>query len=103
MTEVGQSILQGAREALAIAKGELEPGRVHTFPTPDVAAIRKGLGLSQEKFAERFGLSKGTVRDWEQKRRTPDMPAQRLLAVIAYAPETVERALRATEGAALPR
>jgi putative transcriptional regulator len=93
MTKFGKRLLQSVAEAHAIAKGEIEPARAVTIDTPDVAAIRKGLGLSQDKFAKRFKLSAATVRDWEQGRRIPDAPARNLLKVIQYAPETVERAL----------
>lgn len=58
-----------------------------------MAAIRKRLHLSQDKFAARFGLSAATVRHWEQHRRHPDRIAVNLLKVIAHSPETVDRAL----------
>lgn len=89
----GRRILEGAKEALAIARGEASPAVVHTLSTPDVAAIRKRLGLSQTKFAEKFGIPAATIRDWEQGRRIPDNPARNLLKVIDYAPETVARAI----------
>jgi putative transcriptional regulator len=47
------------------------------------------LRLSQEDFAERFGLSLRTLQQWEQKRRAPDGPAQQLLRIIAEDPEAV--------------
>src|ERR1035441_3338033 len=49
------------------------------------------LGISQEEFAKRFGLSLRTVQQWEQKRRVPDGPASLLLRVIADNPKAVER------------
>jgi putative transcriptional regulator len=88
-----KELLQSAREALAIARGEMEPARVHVPPTIDAAAIRKKLGLSQAPFAARFGLSAATVRDWEQKRRNPDQIARTLLTVIDRNHEAVEQAL----------
>jgi putative transcriptional regulator len=93
MSAFGRDLIQSAKEALSIARGEAKPARVYTFAGPDIAAIRKRLGLSQDKFAKRFGLSAATVRDWEQGRRQPDAPARVLLQVIDYAPETVERAV----------
>ena len=95
MTKFGQELIQGAREALAIAKGEAAPARVVEARPIDVAAIRKQLGLSQRKFATRFGLSPALVRDWEQKRRNPDQAARTLLTVIARNPSAVEQALNA--------
>lgn len=99
MTKFGKELIESAREALAIARGETAPAGSFTFEGVDVAAIRKRLGLSQDKFARRFNLSPATVRDWEQKRRLPDGPAKALLMVIDYAPEIVERALKQQEAA----
>jgi len=93
MSNFEKELLQSAKEALAIAKGEMDPPRVYVPPTIDVAAIRKKLGLSQARFAARFGLSAATVRDWEQKRRNPDQIARTLLTVIDRNHEAVERAL----------
>ncbi len=74
MTKFGKDLIQSANEALAIAKGEAAPAR--TFPPApiDVAAIRKGLGLSQQKFAARFGLSAALGRDWGKKGAIPIKP-----------------------------
>ena len=93
MTIFGKELIESAEEALAIAEGRIAPAKIIEPEVIDVAAIRKGLHLSQDKFAARFGLSAATVRDWEQKRRQPDRIATNLLKVIALAPETVERAL----------
>ena len=93
MTKLGKDLIESANEALAIARGEASPARAFIPDRVDVAAIRRRLGLSQDKFARRFSLSVATIRDWEQGRRLPDTPARALLAVIDYAPETVECAL----------
>lgn len=95
MTKLGESLLEGISQARIIARNENNVAHIVLIEKPDVASIRKKLGLSQEKFAERFNLPKGSVRDWEQGRRTPDAAARNLLRVIKYAPETVERALSA--------
>lgn len=93
--EVFNDIAAGLQDALAIVRGEADPStyRVHVPPVIDVRAIRKRTGLSQERFAHRFGLSPAAVRDWEQKRRNPDPAARALLIVIDREPEAVERAL----------
>jgi putative transcriptional regulator len=90
---VAKSLIKGAEEALAIAKGEMEPAAVFIPETIDVAAIRKKQNLSQAAFANRFGLSVGTVRDWEQARRSPDRAALILLSVIDREPDAVVRTL----------
>ena len=93
MTKLGEDLIQSAKEALAIAKGEMAPARLVEPEDVDVAAIRKRLGLSQARFAARFGLSPATVRDWEQHRRRPDRTARTLLTVIEKNPEAVMKAL----------
>lgn len=95
MSKLGERLLRSAQEARAIARGEAEPARVFTPPPVDVAAIRKRTGLSQDRFAQRYGLSAAAVRDWEQSRRTPDPAARTLLLVIDKEPEAVARALAA--------
>lgn len=102
MSKFGERLLQSAREARAIARGESAPARSFEGDDVDVAAIRKRLNLSQDKFAARFGLSAATVRDWEQKRRRPDRTAMILLRVIDQAPDTVERAVSPTRGPVQP-
>ena len=87
------------REApIAIARGEADPAtyRVHTPADIDVVKIRKSMGLTREAFALRFGLTLGTVRDWEQRKRKPDGAASVLLTVIDKEPEAVTRALLAS-------
>ena len=59
----------------------------------NVAGLRKRLGMSQGVFARKYGLSVGTIRDWEQGRSHPDGPARVLLQVIDREPKAVERAL----------
>ncbi len=61
---------------------------------PNVRTLRLSMKLTQEEFAERFGLPLGTVRDWEQGAHRPDRAAQVLLTVIAKDPDAVIRALR---------
>jgi len=90
---IANSLIKGAEEALAIAKGEMEPAAMFIPETVDVAAIRKKQNLSQAAFASRFGLSVGTIRDWEQERRSPDRAALILLSVIDQEPDAVVRTL----------
>jgi putative transcriptional regulator len=64
--------------------------------TPQVRAIRRALGLSQEEFAARFHIPLGTLRDWEQGRKEPDTATRAYLRVIGYNPAAVTEALRRT-------
>jgi putative transcriptional regulator len=66
-------------------------------PVGRVSSIKRTrwrLGLSQTEFAKAFGIPVGTLRDWEQHRRKPDLAARSYLEVIAREPEAVRRALR---------
>jgi putative transcriptional regulator len=60
-----------------------------------VRAIRKGLNMSQESFAEHFGFSVARVRDWEQGRSSPDTAVRAYLRVIKEKPGEVEAVLGA--------
>jgi len=51
-------------------------------------------GLSQNAFAVRFGIPVGSLRDWEQGRRTLDAATRNYLRVIARMPNAVMRVLR---------
>jgi putative transcriptional regulator len=61
---------------------------------PFAKHVRWTVGLSQEEFAERFGIPIGTLRDWEQGRFEPDQAAQSYLKVIAHNPDLVHLALK---------
>ncbi|MFC0268149.1 helix-turn-helix domain-containing protein [Kushneria aurantia] len=54
---------------------------------------RAATGLSQRVFAERFGIPLGSLRDWEQGRRTPEAAVLSYMRVIARAPDAVIDAL----------
>jgi putative transcriptional regulator len=94
-SRAGSRILQGAKEALAFARGEADPKdyRIHVPPDIDVKTIRRRLKLTQDEFSRRFGIPQGTLRDWEQGRRRPEGPARAFLLVIQHEPKAVERAL----------
>ena len=69
---------------------------IAVYPPPtaeQVRALRARLGLSQARFAHRFGFSVDAVQQYEQGRRVPSGPASTLLRVIAADPEAVVRAL----------
>ena len=74
----------------SIETGEaLEDVRVYSRPIVDVAALRQRLGLTQQDFADQFGIALGTLRNWEQGRRIPDGPAQLLLLIMEQRPDIV--------------
>lgn len=93
-------IMQGLDEAKAIIDGTAEPGSfvVHQVRVPDqvdVKAIRAKTKLSQAAFAERYGFSAGAVRDWEQRRKSPERSNRILLTIIDRRPEVIEELMTA--------
>ncbi len=93
---VGESIIEGSKQAIAWTRGENESVRVTLVHVPevDVRKVRTKMGLSQAQFANKFGFPPATLRNWEQGRSRPDAPTRVLLAVIAKHPEVVEDVLR---------
>lgn len=94
MTDSFNRIMQGLQEAVAHARGADVPGlMLHVPQTVDVAAVRRRTGLSQAAFSRRIGVSPGTLRNWEQGRRSPEGPARVLLAMLDRNPRIVEETL----------
>jgi len=93
---VGESVIEGLKQAIAWTRGENDDVRVTLVYVPEVNVreVRTKMGLSQAQFATRFGLPPATLRNWEQGRSRPDAPTRVLLAVIAKHPEAVEDVLR---------
>jgi putative transcriptional regulator len=94
-TKAFDDIMAGLTDALAYAHGDKSKGRetIVEVPTVDVRAARQRLGLSQPDFAQAFGVSVATVRNWEQRRRQPKGAARVLLTVIERNPAAVVEAL----------
>lgn len=67
--------------------------RVQPVRDIDVRTIRNKLHLSQEQFAEYFGVSIRTIQEWEQHRRKPTATARNFLKVIEREPRAVQKAL----------
>ncbi len=61
--------------------------------SPRVRVLRMALGLTQEEFADAYGIPVGTLRDWEQGRREPDQASKTLLKLIEVMPQEVRAAL----------
>jgi len=96
LSPIAESIRRGLEEALAYAEGtaDLSLYKVHIPGQIDVKAIRTRLGLTQERFAARFGFNINTLRHWEQGRRVPEGPTRAYLLVIDRQPDAVLKALR---------
>ncbi|WBQ10395.1 hypothetical protein L2D01_01165 [Hyphomonadaceae bacterium ML37] len=93
MSDSGKRLIAAAREARAIARGEIEPAQVHAPVEIDVSAIRARTGLSQSAFAGSYGFTLNQVRDWEQKRSRPLGGVGAYLMLIGEDPDAIRQML----------
>jgi putative transcriptional regulator len=95
MANAFDSIMQGLTVARLSVPGHIRPATIRPIAVdlPDVQAIRARTGLSQAEFARSIGVKRGTLINWEQKRRRPEGPAMVLLALIERDPAIVQRVL----------
>lgn len=104
----GQRLIESAREAVQIERGEVKPARLTRYtaaeakvePPPQyvsdgIKGIRDRMALSQPVFAAALNVSPETVRAWEQGKREPDGPTLRLLEVAEQHPEVLLKKVRA--------
>lgn len=96
MSKLGDELVRSMAQALAHARGKRTAARVHRFAIgPEgIQRARKTLGLSQDEFANAFGVSASTLRKWEQGQRVPTGAAKTLLKIIEREPTAVIRALK---------
>ena len=75
---VGESIVQGLKEAIAWTKGENDDVRVTLVHVPkvDIRKVRLKMKLSQAEFATKFCFPPAMLRNWEQGRSRPDAPTR---------------------------
>lgn len=87
-------IAEGLQEALAVARGEAEPHKLHVPAEIDVKAIRQKTGLSQKDFASTFGFGFDQLKQWEQGRNRPVQAMRAYLLLINARPVEMVRALQ---------
>lgn len=103
-TRFGDDLIAALEEAVAYERGELPGTRVDrveitargtrvepapTYSADEIRAIRHGLSLSQQVFADLLNASASSVRAWEQGMREPDGPTRRLLQVAKESPQAL--------------
>jgi putative transcriptional regulator len=82
--DIEAEILRGVDEMLA---GKY--AAKHQVVIPDVVAARHKTGLTQTTFAQLLGVSKRTLQEWEQGRRTPNAAARSLVRIAMKHPEVL--------------
>ena len=95
MGKFGRELIESMKQAAGHARGRAA-GRlcVTTVEVPDVKAIRRGLRMSQQRFAAAYRIPLPTLKNWEQGRRHPDAPAAAYLLAIKRRPKEVMEAVR---------
>lgn len=87
--EFGLKLLQSVREMKA-----RNFARVTQVAQNEVVEARQGTGMSQAEFASALSISKRTLQEWEQGRRSPSGAAQALIRIARKHPRVVREALR---------
>jgi len=96
MSKFGRDLIASLKQAAAHAQGRKPRGmRVTVVEVPDVRAIRRGLRMSQLRFASAYRIPLATLKNWEQGRRVPDAPAAAYLLAIQRKPKEIMKAVEA--------
>src|SRR6266849_3604826 len=94
MSKFGKELIAGMKQAAAHAQGRKVRGmRLTKVEMPDVKAIRRGLRMSQHRFALAYRIPLPTLKNWEQGRRQPDAPAAAYLLAIKRRPKEIMEAV----------
>lgn len=86
--EFGLKLLQSVREKAR------NLARVTHVAQNEVVEARQSTGMSQAEFASALSISKRTLQEWEQGRRSPSGAAQALIRIARKHPRVVREALR---------
>lgn len=92
--ELFNELIKSLDQAKSIRAGKTKPSRSFTYNPIDIKRIRNRFHASQSQFALMIGVSRATLQNWEQGRRTPEGPAQALLRVAEKRPDAVLEALQ---------
>ena len=86
--ELGLKLLQSVREMKARSFA-----RVTEFEVNAVVQARQSTGMTQAEFASALSISKRTLQEWEQGRRSPSGAAQALIRIAQKHPNVLREAL----------
>jgi putative transcriptional regulator len=86
--ELGLKLLQSVREMKA-----RKFTRVTEVAVNEVVQARQSTGMSQAEFASALRISKRTLQEWEQGRRSPSGAAQALVRIASRYPDILREAL----------
>ena len=86
--ELGLKLLESVRQMKA-----RNFARVSEVAVNEVVEARQSTGMSQSEFASALSISKRTLQEWEQGRRSPSGAAQALIRIARKHPEVLREAL----------
>jgi putative transcriptional regulator len=86
--ELGLKLLASVREMKA-----RKFARVTQVAVNEVLQARQTTGMTQAEFASALHISKRTLQEWEQGRRSPSGAAQALMRIASRHPEVLREAL----------
>ena len=82
--EIGLKLLESVRQMKV-----RNFARVTEVAVNEVVEARQSTGMSQSEFASALSISKRTLQEWEQGRRSPSGAAQALIRIARKHPEVV--------------
>lgn len=85
---LGLKLLQSVREMKV-----RQFARATEVAVNEVVQARQSTGMSQADFASALSISKRTLQEWEQGRRSPSGAAQALIRIARKHPQVVREAL----------
>ena len=83
--DIGTELLQSVKEM----KAE-KVGAIHHIDISEIIEARNKVGLTQLQFAELMGVSKRTLQEWEQGRKSPSGAARSLLKIAIARPDVLK-------------
>jgi putative transcriptional regulator len=86
--ELGLKLLESVRQMKA-----RNYARTTHVVVNEVVEARQSTGMSQSQFATALSISKRTLQEWEQGRRSPSGAAQALIRIARKHPDVVREAL----------
>jgi putative transcriptional regulator len=94
----GDALTEEQRHAAALSDPDAKPWTKEQLANARrvsrVKVLRQRLDMTQEQFAQTYGIPVATLRDWEQRRSVPDQTARTLLKAIEKDPETMRKLLQ---------
>ena len=90
---IDKELLDATSERLIKMQQRLDDSDYSTNDAKYAKGVRERIGLSQQEFSDRIGVSLGTIHNWEQGKRNLTGATKALLKILDKAPEVALLAL----------